>query len=75
VRALRPRTILATGGDTAAGLLEALGCAWLEVRGEAAPGIPWSRLDDGCVVLTKSGGFGSPAALRELLAEPMARPL
>ena len=38
--ALRPRTLLATGGDTAAALLDRLGCRVLEVGGEAAPGIP-----------------------------------
>jgi uncharacterized protein YgbK (DUF1537 family) len=64
---LRPRTILATGGDTAAGVLEQLDCHVLEVGGEAAPGIPWSRLPDGVTLVTKSGGFGAETALLDLL--------
>jgi uncharacterized protein YgbK (DUF1537 family) len=68
--ALRPRTLLATGGDTAAALLRHLGCRVLEVGGEAAPGIPWSRIPGGATVLTKSGGFGGGTALVELLLPP-----
>ena len=64
---LRPRTILATGGDTAAGVLEQLDCHVLEVGGEALPGIPWSRLPDGVTLVTKSGGFGAETALLDLL--------
>lgn len=66
--ALRPRTLLATGGDTAAALLRHLGCRVLEVGGEAAPGIPWSRTAGGCAVVTKSGGFGRRTTLVELLS-------
>jgi uncharacterized protein YgbK (DUF1537 family) len=65
--ALRPRTLLATGGDTAASLLGHRGCRVLDVGGEAAPGIPWSRLADGAVLVTKSGGFGGRTALLDLL--------
>jgi uncharacterized protein YgbK (DUF1537 family) len=65
--ALRPRTILATGGDTAAGVLKQLDCRVLEVGGEAAPGIPWSRMAAGATLVTKSGGFGSETALLDLL--------
>jgi uncharacterized protein YgbK (DUF1537 family) len=65
--ALRPRTLLATGGDTAAALLRRLGCRVLEVGGEAAPGIPWSRASDRTAVVTKSGGFGVASALVDLL--------
>ncbi len=65
--ALRPRTILATGGDTAAGVLEQLDCRVLEVGGEAAPGIPWSRMPNRVKLVTKSGGFGSETALLDLL--------
>lgn len=64
--ALRPRTLLATGGDTAAAVLRQLGRRVLEVGGEAAPGIPWSRSPDGTVVVTKSGGFGHATALLDL---------
>ena len=69
---LRPRTILATGGDTAAGVLEQLDCHVLEVGGEAAPGIPWSRMADGVTLVTKSGGFGGETALLDLL-RPLRR--
>jgi uncharacterized protein YgbK (DUF1537 family) len=68
--ALRPRTLLATGGDTAAALLDHLGCRVLQVGGEAAPGIPWSRLPDGTTLVTKSGGFGGRTALLDLLRPP-----
>lgn len=64
---LRPRTALATGGDTAAALLAGLGCRVLKIGGEAAPGIPWLRLPGDVMLLTKSGGFGHERVLLELL--------
>jgi uncharacterized protein YgbK (DUF1537 family) len=65
--ALRPRTLVATGGDTAAALLDRVGCRVLEVGGEVAPGIPWSRTPGGATVVTKSGGFGRETTLLDLL--------
>jgi uncharacterized protein YgbK (DUF1537 family) len=54
--------LILTGGDTAAFVLRALGASSIELAGEVARGIPWGfvqgGLADGCVVVTKSGGFG-----------------
>jgi uncharacterized protein YgbK (DUF1537 family) len=72
---LRPDTLVTGGGDTASALLEALGASVVFPGGEAAPGVPWFLIDGGighglrCVV--KSGGFGVPQVLADLL-EPAA---
>ena len=54
--------LILTGGDTAAFVLRSLGASSLELAGEIARGIPWGFIEggmaDGCVVVTKSGGFG-----------------
>jgi uncharacterized protein YgbK (DUF1537 family) len=55
--------LVLTGGETAAFVLRALGASSILLAGELAPGIPWGLIEggaaDGCVVVTKSGGFGS----------------
>ena len=60
-------TLVLTGGDTAAFVLESLGAESLELRGEVELGIPWSvvrgGLADGCMAMTKSGGFGREESL------------
>lgn len=66
----RPIAVLVlTGGDTAAFVLEALGARALLLGGELERGIPWSRVQggmaEGSLVVTKSGGFGSPMSLRQ----------
>ena len=65
------RTIVASGGDTAAALLRELGTGIVQPRGEAAPGIPWSTIaiprQGPAMLVTKSGGFGAPAALTDLV--------
>jgi len=59
-----PAAILLSGGDTAALVCSALGVNAIEVCRELAPGIPLGTLRggmaEGCTVVTKSGGFGSP---------------
>ena len=59
--------LVLTGGETAAFVLEALDAAGILLAGELAPGIPWGIVEggeaDGCVVVTKSGGFGDREAL------------
>ncbi|MGA1318408.1 MAG: four-carbon acid sugar kinase family protein [Rubrivivax sp.] len=69
----RPATLVATGGQTLAKVCDAVGCSRLHVQAEWAPGIVFSRMDDGtwagCQVLSKSGAFGG----RELLAEFLQR--
>jgi uncharacterized protein YgbK (DUF1537 family) len=42
------------------------------LQGEIAPGIPWGLVQGGiahgCLVVTKSGGFGAPSAFNDILA-------
>lgn len=71
VEALNPDTIVLSGGDTALAVLDALGVAIVFPQGEAAPGLPWflierpNRPSIRCIV--KSGGFGGPDTLANLL--------
>jgi uncharacterized protein YgbK (DUF1537 family) len=57
----RPPVLFASGGDTLAALRDATGARRLDVVGEAAPGIPISRLVGGSwagvTVVSKSGAF------------------
>jgi D-threonate/D-erythronate kinase len=59
--------LILTGGDTASFVLRALQASNIELAGEVARGIPWGFVEgglaDGCVVVTKSGGFGERDAL------------
>jgi len=69
--ALEPEALILTGGDTAQLAAEALGAHSIRLCGEFAPGIPWGRLQGGAaegrIVVTKSGGFGSPTALYDVI--------
>lgn len=60
-------TVFASGGDTAAALAAALGVWRIELHGELFPGVPWGVAerpgDTPLTLITKSGGFGGPAAL------------
>lgn len=70
----RRGTLLLTGGETAAACLDALGIDVLQVLGEVQPGLPVSvPLDfpDGPHIVTKSGGFGGPDCLAELVRVAM----
>jgi len=67
--------LVATGGETARAVLDALGIRRLRLLGEVEAGLPFS-VADGWVrplpVITKAGAFGSPQALircREFLRE------
>ena len=64
--------ILATGGDTALLVCEALGIQALLLQGELAPGVPLAiaqgRRFDGVPFVLKSGGFGDPELLCRLHA-------
>lgn len=59
--------IIMTGGDTAVSVCAALGVSSLEIEGEVEPGVPYGRLLEGPLagqlVVTKAGGFGTPAAI------------
>jgi uncharacterized protein YgbK (DUF1537 family) len=59
--------LILTGGETAAFVLRALDASSILLAGELARGVPWGILEggaaDGCIVVTKSGGFGTHKAL------------
>lgn len=61
--------IVATGGDTANALCNAVGAQALEILGEVQAGIPIMRIagDRSLTLVTKAGGFGSPAAIQDAL--------
>ena len=64
----KPDTIIASGGETAQGMLNILGVRSLELIGEASIGVPVSNCeisDRKLNILTKSGGFGGPSLLLE----------
>ena len=66
-----PGTLVVAGGETLRGLCLALGATSLEVRGRLLPGVPVSVLRggawDGVTVVSKSGAFGHPTLLRDVL--------
>lgn len=72
----RPGTLVAAGGETLRGLCEALGAERLDVTGDIVPGMPRSLMRggrwDGVAVVSKSGAFGGPDLLRQLVAAPLA---
>jgi D-threonate/D-erythronate kinase len=61
--------IVATGGDTANALCNALAAQALEIVGEVEAGIPIMRVlgEQSLPLVTKAGGFGSPAAVADAL--------
>jgi uncharacterized protein YgbK (DUF1537 family) len=71
-RSFSPQALILTGGETALLAVQALEAHSFILQGEIAPGIPWGLIQGGvahgCVVVTKSGGFGSPTAFNEILA-------
>ncbi len=66
-----PGTLLVAGGETLRGLCLSLGARSLEVQGRIVPGLPRSVLRggawDGVTVISKSGAFGHPTLLRDLV--------
>lgn len=66
-----PGTLLAAGGETLRGVCVTLGARNLLVQGRIVPGVPRSILQggrwDGVTVVSKSGAFGPPGLLRDLL--------
>jgi uncharacterized protein YgbK (DUF1537 family) len=69
-----PGTLVVAGGETLRGLCIALGAKSLAVQGRLMPGVPVSVLHggvwDGVTVVSKSGAFGHPTLLREILRLP-----
>jgi D-threonate/D-erythronate kinase len=74
----RPGTLVAAGGETLRGICDALEADRLDVIGEISPGVPRSILRggrwDGLAVVSKSGGFGGPDLLKQLVAGTPATP-
>jgi microsomal dipeptidase-like Zn-dependent dipeptidase/uncharacterized protein YgbK (DUF1537 family) len=68
----RPASVVATGGETLLSICRAVSASHLEVDAQASPGVPHSRIRGGTwggvEVLSKSGGFGAPNWLVELVA-------
>ncbi|SPE19442.1 putative Type III effector Hrp-dependent outers [Candidatus Sulfotelmatomonas gaucii] len=71
-RSSSPEALILTGGETALRAAEALEAHSFILQGEIAPGIPWGLVQGGvahgCVVITKSGGFGAPTVFNEILS-------
>jgi len=67
----RPGTIVVAGGETLRGICDALGADRLEVTGDIVPGVPHSTMRggqwDALAVVSKSGAFGGPDLLAELV--------
>jgi D-threonate/D-erythronate kinase len=66
-----PGTLVVAGGETLRGLCQSLGATSLEVQGRIVPGVPRSIMCggrwNGVTVVSKSGAFGHPHLLRDLL--------
>jgi len=71
----RPGTLIVAGGETLRGLCVRLGAQSLEVQGRIVPGLPRSVMRggkwDGVTVVSKSGAFGTPNLLRDLLGRSL----
>lgn len=61
------------GGDTGMKVCMALGSTAITLKGEISTGIPWGILSNGLAegipVITKSGGFGDPTCLSDIVAQ------
>ena len=66
-----PGMLLVAGGETLRGLCRSLGARSLVIEGRLMPGLPRSVLRggvwDGVTLVSKSGAFGPPNLLRDLL--------
>lgn len=74
VRAASARTLLCSGGDTAAAVMDALDARQLIVEHELDSGVPVARIEglDGLRLVTKSGGFGDPDLLSRIVRDATA---
>ncbi len=63
--------IVSSGGDTSLEICRAFGVSGIDLEDEIAPGIPAGTLiggrADGTAIVTKSGGFGSPDAMIQII--------
>jgi len=69
-----PGSVLVAGGETLRSLCDAVGATSLLVQGRLVPGVPRSVIQGGrwhgVTVVSKSGAFGHPRLLRELILDP-----
>lgn len=63
----RPAKLILAGGETTCHVCESLGSQELEILAEADVSIPLSRDNQGRWIVTKSGGFGTPMALANVV--------
>jgi uncharacterized protein YgbK (DUF1537 family) len=67
----RPGSLIVAGGETLRAICDILGATSLRVTGAIMPGVPCSTMQggawDGVDVISKSGAFGAPPLLRDLL--------
>ncbi|MBR9765771.1 MAG: four-carbon acid sugar kinase family protein [Rhodobacteraceae bacterium] len=69
---LKPRALMICGGETAHAILDQMRADSLQVTAEFRPGLPLCRIAapwGPLQLVTKSGGFGDPGLLQEVLAE------
>jgi D-threonate/D-erythronate kinase len=75
--ALLPSSLFASGGDTLAALVQAVGAERLDCLGEITPGVPLSRMAGGSwndvAVVSKSGGFAGGDTLSMLFDHDMEK--
>lgn len=77
VEATSPATLVVSGGETAAAIMQRLGIGLLDIEGEALPGLPVSRALDGrpgLTIVSKSGGFGAADTLVNLVGKLVKSP-
>lgn len=74
VRASSAKTVLCSGGDTAAAVMDAIDARQLVPEYELAPGVPVARIEGagGVRLITKSGGFGDPGVLSRIVRQAVA---
>ncbi|WP_343518735.1 four-carbon acid sugar kinase family protein [Sphingomonas sp.] len=74
MRATSARTLLCSGGATAAAVMDALGARQLVLEHELDPGVPVARIEGmgGIRLITKSGGFGDPGVLSRIARRAIA---
>ncbi len=67
----KPGTLIVAGGETLRAICDILGATSLRITGTVMPGVPRSTMQggawDGVAVISKSGAFGAPNLLRNLL--------
>jgi uncharacterized protein YgbK (DUF1537 family) len=67
--------VIVVGGDGTDALLRSLDASGVRLSGSLAHGVPWGRVRggarDGLLIATKSGGFGAPDTLDQLITTLM----